>query len=233
MRSRRRRSRRPPRAQPRRRRRRCRARRAVRTSRRLRATRRRRARRATAFFGGRGGDGGGWTRVVACSGGVASFAASAAATGAAAVWTARGRSARCDTCHQTSAPSDEGRREPDVAGSRPEVRLGEREERAEGEQADADEQPGLVAASAQSLDGDRLVVVLAGDHEPRGEIEQQPGSAHQRECGERDPVDERVDVEVVGRARRRRPRASGLRSGGRAAWAARRRSWSGRSCRTC
>ena len=70
----------------------------------------------------------------------------------------------------------------------------------------------MVAVSAQRLDGDRLVVALAGDHEPRGEVEQQPGAAGERECGERDPVDERVDVEVAAEPGARRRRASGRRS---------------------
>ena len=42
--------------------------------------------------------------------------------------------------------------------------------------------------------------VLVRDHEVRGEVEQQAGAAGQRERCERDPVDERVDVEVAAEA---------------------------------
>jgi hypothetical protein len=94
----------------------------------------------------------------------------------------------------------EERREPHVAGAGPEARLREREERAEGDEADADEEPRVVAAAAQRLDRDRLLVVLAGDDEIGGEVEQQPGAPDEGECGERDPVDERVDVEVAAEA---------------------------------
>ena len=60
----------------------------------------------------------------------------------------------------------------------------------------------MLAAVAQRLDGDRLVVALGRDHEPRGEVEQDAGPADERERGERDPVDERVDVEVAAEAGR-------------------------------
>ena len=93
--------------------------------------------------------------------------------------------------------ADQRRREPDVPGAGPEARFREREQRAEGEQADSDEEPGLIAAAAQRLDGDRLVVVLARDHEPRRQVEQDAGPADECEGGERDSVDERVDVEVA------------------------------------
>ena len=146
---------------------------------------------------GRRAGGGAWTLVVASSGGAASSAETGGVDGSGGGLNGAWTVGPLRHVPPDERAPDEGRREPDVAGSRPEVHLGEREERAEGEQADSDEQPGLVAASAQRLDGDRLVVVLAGDHEPRGEIEEQPGATDQRERGERDPVDERVDVEVA------------------------------------
>ena len=89
------------------------------------------------------------------------------------------------------------RGEPEVAGAGPEACFGEREERTEGQQADAEEQPGLVAPRAQRLDGDRLVVVLARDHEIGGDVEQQAGTAGQRQRREGDSVDDRIDVEVA------------------------------------
>jgi hypothetical protein len=97
-------------------------------------------------------------------------------------------------------PAGEHRCEPDVARAGPEAGFREGEERAEGKQADAGEQPGVLAMAAQGLDGDRLVVVLARDHEVRGEVEQQAGASGQRERRERDAVDERVDVEVAAEA---------------------------------
>ena len=50
---------------------------------------------------------------------------------------------------------------------------------------------------AQRLDSDRLLAPLARNDEPRGEVEQQAGAAGEGERGERDAVDERVDVEVT------------------------------------
>jgi hypothetical protein len=96
--------------------------------------------------------------------------------------------------------ANERRRQPDVAGARPEARLREGEQCAEGQQADADEKPGLVAALAQRLDCGRLLAALLGDHEPGCEIEEQARPTHQGERGERDPVDERVDIEVPAEA---------------------------------
>jgi hypothetical protein len=96
--------------------------------------------------------------------------------------------------------ADERRREPDVPRAGPEARLRDREECAEGDQANADQEPRVVTALAQRLDGDRLVVVLARQHEVGGEIQEQACTAGQCKRGERDPVDERVDVEVAAEA---------------------------------
>ena len=51
--------------------------------------------------------------------------------------------------------------------------------------------------AAERLDSDRLLASLARDDEPGGDVQQQAGAAGDGERGERDPVDERVDVEVA------------------------------------
>jgi hypothetical protein len=101
-------------------------------------------------------------------------------------------------------PDDRGSREdcgePDVARVWPEAGLREREQRAEREETHPDEEPGLVAAPPECFDCDGFLPVLGRDHEHRGEVQEDPGAAGEREGGECDPVDERVDVEVAAEA---------------------------------
>ena len=109
----------------------------------------------------------------------------------------RARRSRFDTCHQTSAPPTISAASQTLPVPGQNRRFREREERAEGEQADADEQPGVLAVPTQRLDGDRLVGALVRDHEVRREVQQQARAARQRQRREGDPVDDRVDVEVA------------------------------------
>ena len=55
----------------------------------------------------------------------------------------------------------------------------------------------MLAVPLQRLHRDRLLGVLTWNHEVGSEIEQQAGSTCEGECRERDPVHQRVDVEVA------------------------------------
>jgi hypothetical protein len=95
----------------------------------------------------------------------------------------------------------ERRCEPEVAGVGPEACLGERQECSEREQAHAEEEPRAVTVPAERLDRDRLLAPLARDDEPRCDVQQHAGAASQRKRGERDAVDQRVDVEIAAEPR--------------------------------
>ena len=97
------------------------------------------------------------------------------------------------------AAGDRGR-EPDAARAGPERRLREREDRAECQERDPGQQPGIVLMLSQGLDGDRVVRALARHHEHGREVEQDPRPADERERREGDAVDERVHVEVAAEA---------------------------------
>ena len=93
--------------------------------------------------------------------------------------------------------ADEYRAQPERALVRPQIGLGDDDQAADSQQPETDQEPRLVAPSAQCLDRDRVLARLVGDDEPGGAVEQDPRAAGEGERRERDAVDERVDVEVA------------------------------------
>ena len=79
----------------------------------------------------------------------------------------------------------------------PERRPREQRDEGDGDEPEADQRPGPVAAVAQGGRGERVLVALVGHHERRGQVDQDPRAAEQREHDEADAVDGRMDVEVV------------------------------------
>ena len=70
----------------------------------------------------------------------------------------------------------------------------------DGEEAEPDQRPGPVAPVAERRRGDRVVLPLVGDHEPRGEVDEDAGPAEQGEDDEADAEDRGVDLEVASQA---------------------------------
>ena len=67
----------------------------------------------------------------------------------------------------------------------------------DGDEAEADQRPGPIAAVAQGGRGEGILLPLVGHHERRRQVDQDPRAAEQREDDEADAVDGRMDVEVA------------------------------------
>ena len=83
--------------------------------------------------------------------------------------------------------------------SRPERRPRQQDRAGDGEEPEADQRPGPVAAVAERRRGDGVVLPLVGDDERRREVDEDAGAAEQREDDEADAEDGGVDVEVAAR----------------------------------
>ena len=79
----------------------------------------------------------------------------------------------------------------------PERRPREQGDECDGDEPEADQRPGPVAAVAQGSRGEGILVALVGHHERRRQVDQDPRAAEQREDDEADAVDGRMDVEVA------------------------------------
>ena len=82
----------------------------------------------------------------------------------------------------------------------PERDPGEQHDARQGEQPEADQRPGVVAALAQGLSGDRVLLALVRDDEHGRQVDEDPGAADQRQDDEADPVEGGVDSEVARQA---------------------------------
>ena len=106
-------------------------------------------------------------------------------------------SRRGPTCHHTSAAPARAATSQRLPGARPEARLREREDAEEGEQREADDPSRPVAVMLERRRGERVLGALVGDDEPGRDVEQDAGPAGERERGERDPIDDGVELEVL------------------------------------
>ena len=87
-------------------------------------------------------------------------------------------------------------RDPGVA-VRPERCPRQHGDERDGDEAEADQRPGPIAAVAQGGRGEGILLPLVGHHEGRRQVDQDARAAEQREDDEADAVDGRVDVEVA------------------------------------
>ena len=128
----------------------------------------------------------------------------AVATGAATAvgWSARPRAAagRAPSARKTGSPRPRKEHDPGDVTGRPKGHPGQEYDTRQTEQPEADQRPGAVAALAEGLRSDRLVVALVGDDEQRCEIDEDAGAADQREDDEADTVERGVDSEVARQA---------------------------------
>ena len=79
----------------------------------------------------------------------------------------------------------------------PERRPREQQRQCDGDEPEADQRPGPIAAVAQGSGGEGILVPLLGHDERRRQVDQDPRAAEQREDDEADAVDGRMDVEVA------------------------------------
>src|SRR5687768_8760744 len=93
-------------------------------------------------------------------------------------------------------PAEQEQR-PGEAAVRPEVGLRDDRDGRDPDERDAGEQPGPVTVPPERLGDDRVPLALIGDDERRGDIEQDPGPADERQHGEGDPEERRGEVEVA------------------------------------
>ena len=89
---------------------------------------------------------------------------------------------------------------PAGAGRRPERGLGDQGDQRRTCETEADERPRPVAPLGDHLLGDRPLAALLGHDEQRGEVDQDPGAAEQRQDHEPESEEHRVQVEVPAEA---------------------------------
>src|SRR4029079_7211965 len=69
-----------------------------------------------------------------------------------------------------------------------------------GDEREPEQREGPLAVVAEYIAGDRVPVALVRNDEQRGAVDEDPGSAEQREHDEADAVEDGVDVEVADQA---------------------------------
>ena len=97
---------------------------------------------------------------------------------------------------QDDRAGDEDERPRRVA-ARPKGRPREQDGERRREEAEADHLPRLLASLAQRLRRDGLRLALVGDHEHRREVDENAGTAEQREHDEAHPIERGAEVEVA------------------------------------